>query len=98
MSVPVSEITFPDKFLLLRSCCSWVDLHDERDDSEIAEVAEDSTDAKKWPLWKPSNGQDEAVPRNSSSSKPTRHSHLHGEIAPCIDGRSGDVNINIILC
>ncbi|KAH9984494.1 hypothetical protein BJV77DRAFT_1037168, partial [Russula vinacea] len=48
---------------------------DVRDDSEIAEVAEDSTDAKKWPLWKPSNGQDEAVPRNSTRTNSDQATH-----------------------
>jgi hypothetical protein len=36
----------------------------ERDDSEVVEVPEDSTDAKKWPLWKPTDGQDEATTPN----------------------------------
>lgn len=31
----------------------------ERNDSEIVEVPEDSADAKRWPLWIPTNGQNE---------------------------------------
>lgn len=43
----------------------------ERNDSEIVDVPEDSADAKKWPLWKPPEGQNEAaVPRESGSGTP----------------------------
>lgn len=39
---------------------------------EIVDVPEDSADAKKWPLWKPPEGQNEAaVPRESGSGTPT---------------------------
>lgn len=43
----------------------------ERNDSEIVDVPEDSADAKKWPLWKPPEGQNEAaVPHESGSGTP----------------------------
>ena len=52
---------------MLSSCRFWLtspfNLF-ERDDSEVVEVPEDSTDAKKWPLWKPTGGQDEASAPN----------------------------------
>jgi hypothetical protein len=54
----------PPFFFLFNLC--------ERDDSEIVDVPEDSADAKKWPLWKPPEGQDEApVPHGSGSGTPT---------------------------
>jgi hypothetical protein len=40
----------------------------ERDDSEIVDVPEDSADAKKWPLWKPPEGRNEAAVTNESGS------------------------------
>jgi Bucentaur or craniofacial development len=40
----------------------------ERDDSEIVEVPEDSTDAKKWPLWKPPENIDAPTPDDSPST------------------------------
>ena len=44
----------------------------ERNDSEIIDVPEDSADAKKWPLWKPPEGQNEAgVPYKSDSGTST---------------------------
>ena len=43
----------------------------ERNDSEIVDVPEDSADAKKWPLWKPPNGQDETTPHESDPGIPT---------------------------
>jgi hypothetical protein len=44
----------------------------ERNYSEIVDVPEDSADAKKWPLWKPPEGQNEAaVPRESGLGTPT---------------------------
>jgi hypothetical protein len=44
----------------------------ERNDSEIIDVPEDSADAKKWPLWKPPEGQNEAaIPHESGSGSPT---------------------------
>jgi len=44
----------------------------ERDDSEIVDVPEDSADTKKWPLWKPPEGQSEAaVPHESGSGTMT---------------------------
>jgi len=58
-SVPVSHF-----FFLFNLC--------ERNDSEIIDVPEDSTDAKKWPLWKPLEGQNEvAFPHESGSGIPT---------------------------
>lgn len=48
----------------------WINLC-ERNDSEVVDVPEDSADAKKWPLWKPPNGQDEPVPHDSGSGIPT---------------------------
>ena len=52
---------------MLPSCRFWLtspfNLF-ERDDSEVVEVPEDSPDAKKWPLWKPTGGQDEASAPN----------------------------------
>jgi len=44
----------------------------ERNDSEMVDVSEDSADAKKWPLWKPPEGQNEAaaVPHESGSAGP----------------------------
>ena len=40
----------------------------ECNDSEIVEIPEDSADAKKWPLWKPTDGQDEATTPNIGDS------------------------------
>ncbi len=40
----------------------------ERDDSEVVDVPEDSADAKKWPLWKPTDGKEEAPPTPSGGS------------------------------
>jgi hypothetical protein len=61
-SVPVSRF-----FFFLFNLC-------ERNDSEIVDVLEDSADAKKWPLWKPAEGQspnEAAVPHESGSGTPT---------------------------
>ena len=40
----------------------------ERDDSEVVDVPEDSADAKKWPLWKPTDGKEEAPATPSGGS------------------------------
>ena len=53
----------------------------ECDDSEVVEVPEDSTDAKKWPLWKPTtDGQDEATTPNDDESRVPKPST--GDIPP----------------
>jgi hypothetical protein len=48
----------------------------ERNNSEVAEVPEDSADAKKWPLWKPSDSKDETAAQatpthDDAASKPS---------------------------
>jgi bucentaur or craniofacial development protein len=61
----VSPFPFLSTFLFLSNLC-------ERNDSEIVDVPEDSADAKKWSLWKPPEGQNEAAtPRESGSGTPT---------------------------
>jgi Bucentaur or craniofacial development len=57
----VSLFRFPTCFFFLFNLC-------ERNDSEIVDIPEDSADAKKWPLWKPPEGHNEAtVPHESGS-------------------------------
>ncbi len=61
----MSPFPFLSTFLSLSNLC-------ERNVSEIVEVLEDSADAKKWSLWKPPEGQNEAaVPPESGSDTPT---------------------------